>query len=339
MQTTQKINIGIIGLGDWGRNHVRIFSSLDDCTLTHVCDVSDKGINLARKISLSSMSTKSFKEVVTNSTIDAIIIATTSETHYEIARDALLEGKHVFVEKPFVLRLDHAEELIEIAAQHNRVLMVGHLLLHHPIVKEMKKRIESEELGDVLYIYSTRINLGKVRSNENALWSFAPHDISTMNYLIGNQPVSVNATGQSFLNHNIHDAVFFSLNYPNKVFGHGHVSWLDPHKKRSITVVGSKKMFVFDDTESNDKLKIHDKGINVDSSYQTFGEYMTLRQGDVSIPFVKMVEPLIAQAREFISCIRENRQPVNNGEEGLQVLKILLACQESLSQGGKPISI
>ena len=335
----EKIRIGIIGTGDWGRNHVRTFASMDDCCVTRICDASDDALQKASAIVPSAKARHTSHKITGASDVDAVVIATSSDSHYELALHALLEGKHLLIEKPFVLQKKHAERLIELAENHHCVLMVGHLLLHHPVVKEMKKRIEAGELGTMYYLYSTRINFGKVRTNENALWSFAPHDISTMNYLTGRQPRVVQATGQAFINQNNHDVVFFSMRYDNQVFAQGQVSWLDPHKRRSMTIVGSEKMFSFDDTLTTGKLAIHDKGVKTDLSYSSFEEYMQLHIGDVTTPEIPVEEPLKVQAREFLSCIREKRKPVNDGAEALRVLNVLLACQESLTQSGKAISL
>jgi predicted dehydrogenase len=243
------------------------------------------------------------------------------------------------VEKPLVLDVEEAEELIRLAEQNNRILMVGHLLEYHPIITRLKQMIDADELGNVFYIYNQRVNLGTVRTDENALWNFAPHDISSILYLLGKEPTDVAARGQSYLQDGIEDVVFLTLNFNDKSMAHIHVSWLDPHKVRKITIVGSKKMAVFDDLESSEKLRIYDKGAANGSDYDTFAEYISLRFGDITIPYVKVGEPLRLECEHFLECVRERKQPVSDGYDGLRVTKVLDAAERSLKSNGAPIAI
>ena len=232
-----------------------------------------------------------------------------------------------------------AQELTKLAEQERRILMVGHLLLYHPIIDRIKAMIDSGELGDVHYIYNQRVNLGAVRGDENALWSFAPHDISVILHLLGLDPTDVTARGQSYLQPGIEDVVFLSLNFNQRSMAHIHVSWLDPHKIRKLTIVGSKKMVVFDDLESTEKLRIYDKSAQHATDYNTFAEYITLRFGDITIPHVKVDEPLQLECQHFLDCVRERRQPLTDGRNGLRVVKVLEAAQRSLEKNGAPVPI
>lgn len=282
---------------------------------------------------------KDYASVVRRRDLEAIVVATSAERHYEIAKAALKAGKHVLVEKPLALRVEQGEELIQLARANNLVLMVGHLLLYHPAVRKLKEYVDGEELGQIYYMYSSRINSGKVRTTENALWSFAPHDISVMLFLTGLMPNLVSATGQSYLNLPVEDVTFFTLHFPNNIMGHGQVSWLDPHKVRKITVVGSKKMVVFDDMESTEKIKLYDKGVDAPPSYDTYGDYITLRIGDIVIPKVNMSEPLKNECQHFLDCIQGGKKPLSDGQDGLRVLRVLEATQKSLESRGEPVEL
>jgi predicted dehydrogenase len=330
------VRLAVIGAGAWGFNHVRTFAQLPDCNLKVVVDKDDQA--LARVMGNYPHVTpeSDFLPVIQRKDLDAAVISTSAESHYEITKAALAAGKHVLVEKPLVLQTDQAEELIQLADQNHLVLMVGHLLLYHPAVRKLKEYVNSGELGQVYYLYSSRINLGKVRTAENALWSFAPHDISVMLYLVEMMPHLVSASGQSYINQGVEDVAFFTLHFPNDVMAQGQVSWLDPHKIRKITVVGSKKMVVFDDMESAEKIKLYDKGVEIPPTYDTYGDYQTLRIGDITIPRIKMSEPLKNECQHFLNCVQRGEKPLSDGREGLRVLRVLEATQRSLKSRGKP---
>jgi predicted dehydrogenase len=249
-----------------------------------------------------------------------------------------MADKDVLVEKPLALNAQDAEEMLEISEKRKRILMVGHLLIYHPVVDRLKEMVASGELGKIHYIYTQRVNLGVIRQDENALWSFAPHDLSVILYLLGEQPIILSAHGESYIQKGIEDVVFLSLRFPDGKMANIHLSWLDPHKLRRITIVGSKKMVVFDDMEASEKLKIYDKGVK-NLSYDTYGEYLSLRFGDITIPGIKMVEPLRTEAEHFIQCIESRKPPKTGGQDGLQVIKILIAAQQSLKEKGFPVSL
>jgi predicted dehydrogenase len=252
---------------------------------------------------------------------------------------ALEAGKDVYVEKPFTLEIAHAVELIALAEANKRVLMVGHLLEYHPVVTRLREMIGREELGRLYYIYSQRVNLGTVRTDENALWNFAPHDISVIMFLLGATPTDVTARGQCYLQKGVEDVVFLTMNFGDEAMAHVHVSWLDPHKIRKLTLVGDRKMAVFDDLEANEKLRIYDKGAKVNQDYNTYAEYVGLRFGDITMPYIKVGEPLQIECRHFIDCVRSRKQPVSDGQDGLRVVKVLDAAQRSLKLNGEPVRL
>ncbi len=338
----EKPRIAVVGSGSWGFNHVRTFYNLDSCVLVGVSDLIDKNLERVRKQFPDLNTSKKYTDFTRNDNIDAIVVPSSAETHYEIAKDALEHGKHCLVEKPITLDIDNAQELVDLANQKGLVLMVGHLLIYHGAVDFLKKLVDEKKIGDMLYLYSQRVNLGKVRSNENALWSFAPHDISIMLYLIDSKPIRVSATGQSFLQRkkNIHDVVFFTIYFENGTIATGQVSWLDPHKIRKFTIVGSEKMVTFDDMEVREKIRIYDKGVDGwNVSYDSYAESMSIHDGDISIPKVILTEPLKREDSHFIECIVDKKKPLTDGQNGLDVLKVLVAAQRSLENYGKPEDI
>ncbi len=330
--------LGIVGLGYWGPNLLRNFSQLDGCMLKTCCDLSEDNLKRAQMQYPDIETTNDYAALLKDPEIQAIVIATSAATHYKLAKQAILRDKHVFVEKPLTLNVAQAEELVQLAEQNGKKLMVGHLMEHHPAVEMLKDIIKSGELGDVYYLYSQRVNLGKIRRDENALWSFAPHDISIIMYLLEAEPENVSARGQAYLQDGIDDVVFVNLLFPDKVMAQIQLSWLDPHKIRRTTIVGSKKMAVFDDMEPTEMIRIYDKGV-VNGSYNSFGESLSLRFGDVTSPYIKMLEPLKLECQHFIDCIQNGKQPKSDGWDGLRVVKVLHAAQESLDKGGVPVCL
>jgi predicted dehydrogenase len=278
------------------------------------------------------------KPILEDSDIRGVVIASSAVSHYDLAREVLMADKDVLVEKPMTLDVREAEEIVEIAQKRKRILMVGHLLLYHPVVDRLKEMITRGELGDIYYLYTQRVNLGVIRQDENALLSFAPHDLSVILHLIEDPPVSVSAHGESYIQKGIEDVVFVSLRFADGKMANIHLSWLDPHKMRKITIVGSKKMAVFDDMEVSEKLKIYDRGVG-SPSYNTYGEYLSLRFGDITLPSIRMMEPLRVEAEHFIKCIESRQDPKTSGQTGLQVVKILVAAQASLRKGGGPVNL
>jgi predicted dehydrogenase len=338
MQKTT-VQVAVVGVGGWGKNLARNCFQIPECTLKYLCDLDKKKLEQIRLQLPGPAITTCFEDLLEDPDLQAIIIATTAATHYPLCKAALQAGKDVFVEKPFVLAVAQAEELIQIAAQERRVLMVGHLLEYHPVINRLKQMIDSRELGEIYYIYTQRVNLGTVRNDENALWNFSPHDVSTILYLLEKEPSDVAARGQSYLQSGIEDVVFLTLNFSGQSMAHIHVSWLDPHKIRKITIVGSKKMAVFDDIESTEKLRVYDKSAEQNANYSSFAEYVSLRFGDITIPHVKIEEPLRLECEHFLGCVRERKQPLSDGRDGLRVLRVLDAAQRSLRNNGMPVAI
>jgi len=331
--------VALIGVGGWGKNLARTFYQIRDCRLKYACDLDPQKLEQLRPQLPGTILTTRFEDLLEDSDVKGIAIATTAATHYTLCKAALQAGKDVFVEKPFVLDLAEANELIELANREDHILMIGHLLEYHPVLRRLKRMIDSNELGDIYYIYTQRVNLGTVRNDENALWNFSPHDISSILYLLGKEPSDVTARGQSYLKSGVEDVVFMTLNFAGQSMAHVHVSWLDPHKIRKITIVGSKKMAVFDDIESTEKLRIYDKCANHNPNYNSFAEYVTLRFGDITIPHLTVEEPLRLECQHFLECIQEHKQPLSDGRDGLRVLKILDAAQKSLRNNGMPVAM
>jgi len=295
-------------------------------------DASPKNLQRAKNFSETAKMAGELKEALQDNDLQAVVIATNSESHHALAKISLEAGKHVMVEKPLALNVRDAEELVKIAKDKDLILMTGHLLLYHPAVRYLKELVNSGELGQILYLYSTRVNLGAIRKNENALWSLAPHDISVMLYLMDQNPDKALANGKCFLQKGIEDVVFFSLDFPGGQVAQAQVSWLDPHKIRKFTVVGSKRMVTFDDMEATEKIRIYDKGVNQEKRYGSYDEVLTLRDGDIHIPYFKMQEPLKIEAGHFIECISEHKKPLSDGQNGLDVVKILEAVSLSLKE-------
>jgi len=332
------VGMAVVGAGAWGKNHIRVFSEIPDVHLKYVCDSDPSRLTRLQKSYPQSKMVENINPILQDPEIKGIVIASSAISHFPLTKEALLGGKDVLVEKPMALNVKDAEEMAKIAEGENRILMVGHLLIYHPVFDRLKEMIDSGELGKVHYIYTQRVNLGIIRQDENALWSFAPHDLSVVLKLFGEAPVVVSANGESYIQKDIEDVVFLSLHFADGKMANVHLSWLDPHKVRKITIVGSKKMVVFDDMEASEKLKIYDKGVG-NLSYDSYGEYLSLRFGDITIPNIKMAEPLRAEAEHFIQCIQSRKQPKTGGQDGLEVVKALVAAQQSLKQKGFPISL
>ncbi|MBM4276284.1 MAG: Gfo/Idh/MocA family oxidoreductase [Deltaproteobacteria bacterium] len=332
------VGIAVAGAGAWGKNHIRVFSEIPKVRLKYICDTDPSKLSVLQKSYPQSTMVEEIGPILRDSEVKGMVITSSAISHFPLAREALVAGKDVLVEKPLALNVRDADELVRIAEEKSRILMVGHLLIYHPVVDRLKEMIVSEELGRIHYVYTQRVNLGIIRQDENALWSFAPHDLSVILKLLNEKPAVVSAHGESYIQKNIEDVVFLSLYFSDGKMANVHLSWLDPHKARKITIVGSKKMVVFDDMEASEKLKIYDKGVG-SLSYDSYGEYLSLRFGDITIPNIKMVEPLRAEAEHFIRCIESREKPKTGGEDGLEVVKILVAAQESLKKNGVPISL
>jgi predicted dehydrogenase len=335
------VRVGQLGLGAWGRNHFRTFAAHPGSKLVSAADPDERSRAVASALAPDVPIHDDPRVVLEDETIEAIIIATPPQAHTEQAKAALSADKDVFVEKPIALSADDAESLVKLADERGRILMVGHILLYHPVVHKLKDYVDEGRLGDMFYMYAARTNLGKVRQVENALWSFAPHDISVMCHLAGSYPTSVTAVGRAYLQRDIavEDVSFMTLDFDGGVLGHVHVSWLDPHKVRKLVVVGSQQMAVFDDSGGAEKLWLYDKGVDVPPDYRTYGEYLSLRTGDIVIPRVPAGEPLRLEAEAFLEAVKTRVPPLADGRNGLEVLRVLEAASKSLGSGGTPVTV
>jgi predicted dehydrogenase len=328
--------IGVVGLGYWGPNLARNFARVAE--LAWCCDLSEENRRRYQAVYPGTRFTDDLDEMLADPELDAVAIGTPVTTHHPLGMKALEAGKHVFIEKPLATSTEDAAALVAAAERADRRLMVGHLLLFHPGLTLVHDLIQSGELGDLYYLYANRQNLGKVRSDENALWSLGAHDVAVLVDFVGERPVEASARGECYVRGGIEDVVFGFLRFPSGVVAHLHLSWLDPHKMRKLTVVGSGKMVVFDDMETDRKVTLYDKGVTVPRT-DTYGEYVSVRSGDITIPYVRPDEPLRLECQEFVDAIGENRTPRSDGRQGMQVVEILEALQRSLEQGGQPVTL
>ncbi|HET9326385.1 MAG TPA: Gfo/Idh/MocA family oxidoreductase [Candidatus Eisenbacteria bacterium] len=335
----QDVGIGIVGTGDWGANLVRNFAALPGVRLARLCDSDATRLERTAARYPQARPATRVEEVAADPDVHGVVVSASAVQHHPLAKTCLLAGKDVFVEKPLALNVADAEELVALARDRQRILMVGHLLLHHPAVRYMKDLVQKGELGDLYYVTSQRVNLGKVRHDENALWSFAPHDLSVILHLLEAEPVDVAARGSAFLQGGVEDVVFLHLRFPGGKMAHVHVSWLDPHKLRQFTVVGSRKMVVFDDMEASEKIRVYDKGVDRGGQFVSYSDALTVRSGDIVLPRISLQEPLRVECQHFIDCIRERKTPLTDGESGLQVVRVLAAAQASLEAGGAPMAL
>jgi predicted dehydrogenase len=331
------IKIAQIGMGYWGPNILRNFLDIENVEVKKVIDKNPDRQNYIKKKYKTIKTGSGIDEILGDKEIGAVIVSTPANLHFEMVKKVLLSNKNCFVEKPLALNTKEAGELIKIAKDKGLILMVGHVFLFNAAVKDLKKRVSGGEIGKVYYIYSQRLNLGRVRSDVNALWNLAPHDISIVLYLLDMMPITVSAIGRSFIQKNIEDVVFMTLKFEDGAIAHFHVSWLDPNKKRTMTVIGNKKMIVYDDVSDN-KIQIFDKGIDFNSKNQYMGDFdsfgkfqLIQRAGDIVIPKIDFSEPLKNEAIHFIECIRKGKKPVTDGESGLKVTRIIEAAMESLN--------
>jgi predicted dehydrogenase len=325
--------LGLIGCGNWGSNWARTLAALSGVELRWCCDLHAGTVARIGREFPQVRTTTDVDLVLRDPAVDGVVVATVAASHFDVASRALEAGKHVLVEKPLTLNLADAVALDRLAGQLRRVLMVGHLLEYHPAVLYIKQMIDSGELGEVYYVYSQRLNLGKVRSDENAWWSLAPHDVSVALRLLGQTPTSVSCRGQNVVRQEVADVVFGTLDFPGGKLAHIHVSWLDPHKTRKLTVVGSKRMVVFDDTQPAYKVTVHDKGFRRAASTGSYAEWITMHQGDITIPRIDATEPLQREANHFVECVRTQGRPVSDGAAGAAVVAILEMGQRSLETG------
>jgi predicted dehydrogenase len=329
------INVGVIGCGYWGPNLIRNFIELPKSNVFAVADLKPDRLEYLLNRFPGIHVTTHYADFF-DMPIEAVVVATPPATHYTIAREFLLRGVHVLVEKPLTLLSKHAEELVNLARTQDVILMTGHTFEYNTAVIKLRDLIESGELGEIYYIDAIRVNLGLFQSDLNVLWDLAPHDLSILSFILGQGPISVSAFGASCVFPNKHDIVYLNLNYPDHILAHIRISWLDPCKLRRITVVGSKQMVVYDDVDNLEKIKIFDKGVELLPFTDTFGEFhCSYRYGDITIPCIRSTEPLRMECEHFLDCIRTGCEPQSGGLDGLRVVQVLEAAENSLRNGGR----
>ena len=332
------INVGVVGCGYWGPNLVRNFRSLPECHLKMMCDISDARLNSLQALYPDVAAERSFEHMLNGVGLDAVVVATSVKLHFPMARAALLAGKHVLIEKPMAACAAHCEELVEIARQKGLVLMVGHTFLYSPAVRKIKEIIERGDLGEIRYICARRLNLGLYQKDINVAWDLAPHDISIILYLLQQLPESVNCCGNAHITPGVEDVTSMSLNFGKDRSAIIHSSWLDPRKVREMTIVGSKRMIVYDDVAPLEKIRIFDSRVERPPHYDTFAEFQySYHYGDIYSPYLKQEEPLKAECLHFLGCIQQSRTPLTCGTRGLELVRILEAASASLKLGGAAV--
>lgn len=328
------VRIAMVGLGYWGPNLLRSFAETADCHVAALVDRDPKRLARFGSQHPSAARCADLEEALAHP-LDAVVIATPAETHAALGVRALEAGKDVFVEKPIALTDADASALVDASRRSGKLLMVGHLLLYHPAYREIASRIAQGGLGQPRYLYARRVNLGIVRQHENALWSLAPHDIAASNWLVGAEPLEAQAVGQCYLQEGIEDVVFYTLRYPGGVIFHGHVSWLDPQKVRELSIIGTDRMAVIDDTQASDKVRIYDRKVETQRQpFTSYGQFLSIRTGDVLLPHIAATEPLKLEAAHFVECVRDRKTPLSDGASGLAVVRALNALTRSLKEGG-----
>jgi len=334
------MKIAVIGCGYWGPNLVRNFVQSNQVRELICCDLDQKRLDHMKNLYPSVKVLSDYKELLKMPDLDGVAIATPVKTHHPIAKEFLDQGKHVFIEKPMTHSYDTALELVKLAEEKQKVLMVGHTFEYTAAVNKIKEIVDNGELGKVLYISCIRVNLGLFQPDINVVWDLAPHDISIILYILGESPVSINSQGKAHFKPGIEDVATTTLNFKNGVIAFIHNSWLDPNKVRQTTIVGTKKMLVYNDIESQEKIKIFDKGVEVPPYYDTFAEFhLSYRYGDIHSPRIEDYEPVKKECDHFLGCVQKGICPLSDGYSGLRVVSILEAANKSLNLSGKSVHI
>jgi len=337
---TKQIKVGVVGCGYWGPNLIRNFRSLPDCDLKMMCDLSEARLKHLRSLYPEVEGETDFSHMLNGAGLDAIVIATSVKLHFPMAKAALLAGKHTFIEKPMAASSEQCEELIEIARKKGLILMVGHTFLYSPAVRKIKGIVDMGDLGDIRYISARRLNLGLFQKDINVAWDLAPHDISIILHIMGETPVTVNCRGSAHVTPGVEDVTSMTLTFGADKSAIVHSSWLDPRKIREMTIVGSKRMIVYDDVAPLEKIRIFDVRVERPPHYDTFAEFhYAYHYGDVYAPYIKQEEPLKNECQHFLDCIRENKSPLSNGTQGLEMVRILEASSLSLKQQGGAVRL
>lgn len=334
------LRTGVIGCGYWGPNLIRNLNQLKDSEVVVCADLSTDRLAHMKNLYPHLEVTTDYQELLRRDDLDAIVVATPPATHHKLGMDALKAGKHLFLEKPLAVSTAECADLVSTAKKNGLTLMTGHTFVYTAAVNKIKEVIESGELGDVLYVSTTRVNLGIFQEDINVVWDLAPHDVSILNYVLSAHPESVSTVASSYIQKNVEDVAFLALRYPNQTLAHVHVSWLNPNKIRSTTVVGSKKMLVYDDISQLEKIRIYDKGVTVQPHYDTFGEFqLSYRFGDIFIPKLDDTEPLKTACQHFIDCINSGESPRSSGVQGTEVVSVLEAAVASIKENGRMVDI
>lgn len=337
---TSDLTFGLIGCGHWGPNYARLLQTLPGCRLKQICDLNPDRLKALTSLYPQLKATSDTAELFADPEIQAIIIATPASSHESLVEQALKAGKHVLCEKPLTLDPASSQRLTALAAEHNLTLMVGHTFLFNSGIRQLKQYLDEGLLGQLYYIHATRTNLGPIRSDVNAVGDLATHDLSIFNYLLGKMPLQVSAQGQSWLQPGVEDIAFMTLQYPNQILAHVHVSWLNPVKVRTLTLVGSKKMLVWDDMNPAEPIKIYDVGVIQEPYYQDFGQFQLLpRQGDTTIPRLALKEPLRQEVEAFVQAVTHGKATESDGNFATGIVKILTAIKTSMQQHGQPVKL
>lgn len=334
------INVGIIGCGYWGKNLIRNFIEAKNCWLSTICDSNEELLQKVKSRYPSLTALTDYRKLIASKDINTIVIATPVSQHYPLAKEALLAGKHVLVEKPLAASAAHVEELIALAEKQKKVLMVDHTFLYTGAVRKIKGLIDSGSIGNLLYYDSVRVNLGLFQHDINVIWDLAPHDLSIMDYLVSEKPVSLRAVGMAHLTKGIENVGYMILNFESNMIAHFHFNWMSPVKIRLALICGSEKMIVYDDIEPSEKVKIYERKVelmkSVEDKYRLYYDY---RVGDLWVPKIELTEALNLMCQDFIEAIRTERKPLSDAHSGLRVVRILEAAQKSISNGGELVPI
>jgi predicted dehydrogenase len=336
----KQIKVGVVGCGYWGPNLIRNFRSLPDCNLKLMCDVSEPRLKHLRSLYPEVAGETDFKHALNGAGLDAVVIATAVRFHYSMAKASLLAGKHTFIEKPMAASAQECEELIEIARKKGLVLMIGHTFLYSPAVRKIKEIVDKGDIGEIRYICARRLNLGLFQKDINVAWDLAPHDISIIQYIMGEQPIAINCQGSAHVTPGIEDVTTMWLSFEKQRTAIIHSSWLDPRKVREMTIVGSRRMIVYDDVAQQEKIRIFDARVERPPHYDTFAEFhYAYHYGDIYAPYLKQEEPLKTECQHFLDCINNGTQPLTSGQKGLELVRILEASSQSLKRGGGPVEL
>jgi len=337
---SKQIKVGVVGCGYWGPNLIRNFNFLPDCQLKTMCDLDEKRLAHIKSLYPGVHGEMDYENLLQDRDLDAMVIATSVGSHFRMAKASLQAGKHTMIEKPMASSVAECKELVDLARHKGLTLMVGHTFLYSAPVRKIKEILDTGEIGDIRYISSRRLNLGLFQKDINVAWDLAPHDLSIVLYIMGRQPISVNCWGNSHVRNGIEDVTNMSVNFPEGLFATIQSSWLDPRKVRDMTVVGTKKMIVYDDVEPIEKIKVYDSRVEVPPHYDDFGEFQySYHYGDRYVPYLKQEEPLKVECRHFLDCIRSGDTPITSGQCGMEVVRILEASSQSLKRQGASIQL